>query len=86
MAFTYEAVDNGYGNISYIVNMENTTDVTFDFLGCSVDVLDANGTIIYTGYTGEIKDFAPGQKAQLETYTGVQGTSIQFHANYNVKQ
>lgn len=84
--FTYEAIDSGYGNISYIVNMENTTDVTFEYFGCSVDVLDAIGTIIYTGYTGEIKDFSPGQKAQLETYTGVQGTSIQFHPNYYVKQ
>lgn len=73
--YTYEAKDNGYGNISYTVNMENTTDVTFEYFGCSVDVLDENGTIIFTGYTGEIKQFEPGQKAQLEVYTGVQGAS-----------
>lgn len=84
--YTYEMKDDGYGNISYIVNLENTTNVTFDYFGCDVDVLDANGTIIYTGYTGEINDFSPGQKAQLEVYTGVQGASLKFHPNYYVKQ
>lgn len=84
--YTHEAKDNGYGNISYTVNMENTTDVTFEYFGCSVDVLDENGTIIFTGYTGEIKQFEPGQKAQLDVYTGVQGASLKFHPNYYVQQ
>lgn len=84
--YTYEAKDDGYGNITYIVNMENTTNVTFEYFGCSVDVLDENETIISTGYTGEIKNFAPGQRAQLEVYTGVQGVSLKFHPNYYVEQ
>lgn len=84
--YTYEMKDSGYGSISYIINMENTTNVTFEYFGCSVDVLDENGTIIYTGYTGEIKQFEPGQKAQLEMYTGIQGASLNFHPNYYVAQ
>lgn len=84
--YTYEMKDYGYGNISYLINMENTTNVTFEYFGCSVDVLDENGTIIYTTYTGEIKNFEPGQKAQLEVYTGVEGASLKLHPNYYAMQ
>ncbi|MCH1982714.1 zinc ribbon domain-containing protein [Ruminococcus sp. OA3] len=84
--FTYEVTDKGYGSIYYVINMENTTEVTFEYFGCAVDLLDENGTIVYTGYTGEIKNFVPGQKAQLEVYTGLQGSSLQFHPNYFVAQ
>lgn len=81
---TYEVKDDGWGLISYIVTIENTTEYTFQYFGLYVDVLDENGTIIYTGYSGEINEFAPGTKAQLEVYTGIQGNSLQFHPNYYV--
>ena len=84
--FTYEVRDQGFGNFFYLINMENTTNVTFDFFGCTLEVLDGNGTIVDTGYTGEVRNFAPGQKAQLQVYVRAQGASVRFHPNYRVAE
>lgn len=85
--FTIDKVIEDYGGITATVTMVNTTDKTFEYFGCDMEFLDENDTIVYTTYTGEVKNFKPGQKASLEVYCGENDfESVIYHANYNVKE
>jgi len=83
--FTVELAKDEYGTKTYILTMENTTEVTFEYFGVTVDFLDDNDTIVYSQYSGEAKDFAPGQKAQFDIYTNKEYTSLKYHPNYSKK-
>lgn len=83
--FTVELTKDQYGSKTYILTMENTTDVTFEYFGVTVDFLDENDVIVNSQYSGEAKNFEPGQIAQFDIYSNKDYVSLNYHPNYSKK-
>lgn len=80
----FNLVTNDYGWKTYSAQITNGTDKTFDYFGLSVDLLDANGTILASEYTNQISNFAPGATGNFEFFTDKDFASLRWTAEYFV--
>lgn len=57
-----------FGSKVYKMDMTNTTQMTFETFSVEISLLDAEGAIKYTGYSGMVSSWTPGQKATVDVY------------------
>ncbi|MGC4018461.1 MAG: FxLYD domain-containing protein [Muricomes sp.] len=60
-----------WGNTTYKVTMENTTEYTFEYFYVDINALDSDGNIIGTGNVSQVTNWAPGQKAEVGAWVDV---------------
>ena len=66
--FKVNVAEDEWGIKKYTVNMKNTTDLTFDYIGMEISVLDKNGNIIGNGTVSQVTSWKPGQEATVDAY------------------
>lgn len=57
-----------FGSKAYKMDMTNTTQMTFETFSVEISLLDAEGAIKYTGNSGMVSNWTPGQKATVDVY------------------
>lgn len=80
-AVTWEKVDEGYGNFTYVAVVENTTEFTFEDVSITLALYDADGVRAEESYAST-KSWAPGEKVKFEAFAQTDATQVKATVDY----
>lgn len=84
--------EDEWGYKSYKVEMNNSTDMTFDYFYMDISIIDEEGKIVDTGSASQVASWAPGQDAEVDAYLSnqgekdftIEGKTAQFTPHYSI--